>query len=92
MEDAAVDSKRANTVYGLNDGIARFIFEILQIEPTESGCIASKRIKEFADETDVDTHKGCTGCSKESWHRSDDRKNLPLESRGACSWYTHFDS
>ena len=64
MENVVADSKRANTVYGLNDGIARFIFEILKIEPTGSGCIESRHVKEFADETDDGTHKAARAVAR----------------------------
>jgi pimeloyl-ACP methyl ester carboxylesterase len=56
-EDSAPGSKRANTVYGLNDGIARSIFAVLNVKPTPNGCIDSKVVKDFADDTDATTHK-----------------------------------
>ena len=57
LEEMVPDSQRANTVFGLNDGINRFIFAILKAEPTESGCIDSRLVRDFANETDADTHK-----------------------------------
>ena len=55
MEDEIAGSKRANTVYGLNDGILPSILTILNVRPTS--CIASKEVKDFADDSN-DKHKG----------------------------------
>ena len=56
MEDEIAGSKRANTVYGLNDGILPSILTILNVRPTS--CIASKEVKDFADDMGDDKHKG----------------------------------
>jgi pimeloyl-ACP methyl ester carboxylesterase len=51
------DSDRANIVFGLNDGINRFIFKILNVIPTPTGCIQSKDVKDFANDRQAPTHK-----------------------------------
>jgi pimeloyl-ACP methyl ester carboxylesterase len=63
MDEAVPDSKRANTVYGLNDGINRFIFAILNVSPTQR-CIDSSRVKNFANDTDADTHKAARAVAR----------------------------
>jgi pimeloyl-ACP methyl ester carboxylesterase len=56
-ENSALDSKRANTVYGLNDGITRSILTIINVQPTPNGCVDSRIVKDFADDTHATTHK-----------------------------------
>jgi pimeloyl-ACP methyl ester carboxylesterase len=56
-EDSALGSKRANTVYGLNDGIARSIFAILNVKPTPNGCIDSRIVRDFVADTDATKQK-----------------------------------
>lgn len=64
VEEMVPDSKRANTVFGLNDGINRSIFSILKVKPSQSGCIDSRVVKEFSNDTDKDTHKAARAVAR----------------------------
>jgi pimeloyl-ACP methyl ester carboxylesterase len=52
-----LQSKRANTVYALNDGMAGFIFKVLNLHPSTNLCVDAKKVKDFATETAANSHK-----------------------------------
>jgi pimeloyl-ACP methyl ester carboxylesterase len=54
VEKAELQSKRANIVYSLNDGLNRYIFRILEI--TDS-CVDPRVVKDFGNATQANTHK-----------------------------------
>lgn len=53
-ESSELESKRASYVYGINDGLNRFIFRILGVD---ASCVDSRVVKDFASATQATTHK-----------------------------------